>query len=457
MIAVVFAMAVTSAVFLFLLWTGNAVAGHYYKSPQAVKNNLDQAYKDLARAIDYRSLKGTDTEGIQDWLKTNDYTYIEIYDNTKISFTGGWVYTPFLAASSVRKQTPGKVTMYISEYAQERISPEKFQEDVRNRIVSFADEDYYVYINVYKEQRFYQIMFWIRLVIAIALFIGIILLYNRRVMQRMVRLSKEVQEVSRGDLTALIDPTSNDEIGRLAINVDTMRNSIVERLQNEKAAWDANTELITAMSHDIRTPLTSLIGYLDIIQGGRGTSPEDVQKYIGSCREKAIQLKDLSDKLFQYFLVFGSEIKKREMKIYDAGILLQQILSEHAAELLTYGYKIDFDYTIPEGLSLRTDISLLRRLWDNLFSNIMKYADKSYHVRIQAEEREGTIIVRIINGVLTSSRKVESNNIGLKTCEKICTDMGGDFLYRDEGQLFTVRASLPVYQGPAEAEEGEVS
>ena len=64
-------------------------------------------------------------------------------------------------------------------------------------------------------------------------------------------------------------PTDNDEIGRLAESVDAMRDSIVDRLNSEKKAWDANTQLITAMSHDIRTPLTSLIGYLDIIGTGK--------------------------------------------------------------------------------------------------------------------------------------------------------------------------------------------
>ena len=95
-------------------------------------------------------------------------------------------------------------------------------------------------------------------------FMSVIVIYNTKIIHKMTRLSREVQAVTDGDLDAEIDPTSNDEIGRLAVNVDTMRNAIVEKLQSEKIAWDANTQLITAMSHDIRTPLTSLIGYLDI-------------------------------------------------------------------------------------------------------------------------------------------------------------------------------------------------
>ena len=203
------------------------------------------------------------------------------------------------------------------------------------------------------------------------------------------------------------------------------------------------------MSHDIRTPLTSLIGYLDIIESGKYSSPEEEKRYIRSCRDKAFQLRDLSDKLFQYFLVFGSSGKEKKLEVYDAGILLQQIVSEHVAELMSYGYMIDFDYTVPEKVEMAADISGLRRLFDNIFSNIMKYADKRRHVSIEASVQEGLITVRIINGVLETSRKVESNNIGLKTCEKICRDMDGTFEYHDDGLLFKIRITIPVYEEQA--------
>jgi signal transduction histidine kinase len=453
LVVILIAIIVTLGVYLVSFVLSNTVIDYYYKNPESIKANVDKAYDDLKSYIGDYSLKGADSDGIQKWLLDNDYTYIEIYDNNKVSFDGGWTYNPHIIGSSSRPAAPGKRYVYMSEYVTDRITKDAFKEDVRNRIVSFADGDYYVYINVYKEQHFYRLMLWIRMLLCVSVLIIIVTVYNRKVIKRMIRLSDEVQQVSEGDLDAVIDPTSNDEIGRLALNVDTMRNSIVERLQSEKAAWDANTELITAMSHDIRTPLTSLIGYIDIIESGRWSSEEEVKKYIASCREKAFQLKDLSDKLFQYFLVFGSADTEKEYEIYDAGILLQQILTEHAAELIKYGYNIDFDYNLPDGIKMKADISTLRRLFDNLTANLMKYADKSYHIRISVVLENDYITVRMINNVLSVSKKVESNKIGLKTCEKICMDMGGDFFYKETENIFTVRASLPVYEGYDETED----
>ena len=275
-------------------------------------------------------------------------------------------------------------------------------------------------------------------------FICIVLVYNGHVTGRLIRLADDAKRISEGDLKGDITAGSNDEIGSLAVSVDHMRDSILEKLGNEKEAWDANTQLITAMSHDIRTPLTSLIGYLDIIDGGKYGSEEELKKHIASCRDKAFQLKDLSDKLFQYFLVFGGHDGDKQLEEYDAGILLQQLLSEHTAELINYGFEIDFEYTIPE-VSMLADISGVRRLFDNVFSNIMKYGDRTYHVRISAGMENGQIVVRLLNGVLSRSRKVESNKIGLKTCEKICIDMGGNFNYKEAEQVFSVRMAFPVH------------
>ena len=442
-------LAVGLSIAFYILATAlqNYVVNYYFRSEETVNRNVEECYDDLIRDIDTTGMASSDSEALQNWLKDHNYTYMQVWDNKSVAFEGGWWLN---TVSPPESQDVTADQSIVPENASGRLSPEHFRQDVKNRIVSFADGDYYVFISVYPEEQFNRVMNFVKVIGAAVLVIGALLTYNARLTRRMIKLSDEVRAVSGGDLKAVIEPTANDEIGRLAVNVDNMRNSIVTRLLSEKAAWDANTQLITAMSHDIRTPLTSLIGYLDIIESGKYGSPEDEARYIRSCREKAFQLRDLSDKLFQYFLVFGSSGKEKKLEVYDAGILLQQIVSEHVAELMSYGYQIDFDYEMPEGVDMAADISGLRRLFDNLFSNIMKYADKRRHLSISASVQDDLIVVRIINGVLEMSRKVESNNIGLKTCEKICRDMGGSFEYNDDGLLFKVKITIPVYEGEDE-------
>ena len=452
-IVVVIALIMTFIVFEVMEMAEAFVVQKYYLSDETIDRNVSETYSDFTTYINRREVKSTDTEMIQDWLKNHDYTYLVVSDNFSIYFDGGWSMTASGPADAP-DITEGQTNIDYNEESA-RITPSTFQQDVKNRIIAFADGPYYVYINVYREQNFYRLMSMVEVVLCVATMIGILLIYNAWVLRRVSNLSVEVEEVTSGNLTAEIASTANDEVGRLADNVDTMRNYIIQRLQSEKAAWDKNSELITAMSHDIRTPLTSLMGYLDIIESEKYETEEERKRYISACQDKALQLKELSDKLFQYFLVFGSQASEKNQEVYEAEILLPQIISEHSAELINYGFNVDFEYVVPEGKEIQVDISGLRRLFDNLFSNIMKYADKKSPVRISAslDEEADTIIIRLINGVLQESRLVESNKIGLKTCSKICDDMGGTFAFKDEGHIFTIRFTIPAYEEKIHGEE----
>lgn len=450
---VLIALALTMTVYILGTMLESFVVSRYYRSESTKARYASEAFRDLEDYIESRNVSATDTAKLQDWVSEHDYTTLQVSDNTDIQFSGGWLVTDTGAAANNNENMTQSGGANAATGAQpdisgdtDRINYDTFKTTAYDRIITFADGDHYVRITTSKEQGFSMVMFMVRIILCVITLAGTLLIQNSRTITRIIKLSEEVQEVSDGDLKASIDPTSNDEIGRLAENVDKMRDAIVDKLRHEKEAWDANTQLITAMSHDIRTPLTSLIGYLDIIESGKYKSKEEAIRYVSSSRDKALQLKELSDKLFQYFLVFGSHDKERELETFDAGILLQQLISEHSAELIGYGFAIDFEYRV-EGVELKAELSSMRRLFDNVFSNIMKYADKSYHVRISADIEDDRIVIRLINRVLAVSRKVESNNIGLKTCEKICRDMDGSFSYTDDeesSQLFTVRIALPA-------------
>ena len=117
-------------------------------------------------------------------------------------------------------------------------------------------------------------------------------------------LSRQVRQVSRGDLGMQIQAQTSDEIGQLALDVDAMRLSIIDKLQREEEAWKANSQLITAISHDVRTPLTALMGYLEIL-ADETLSSEERNAYLDICKNNALRLKGLTDELFGFFLVFG--------------------------------------------------------------------------------------------------------------------------------------------------------
>jgi len=124
-------------------------------------------------------------------------------------------------------------------------------------------------------------------------------------------------------------------------------------------------------------------------------------------------------------------------------------MAEHAMDITNYGFKINFNYTVPE-VFIMADISRMQRLFDNIFSNVSKYADKQFIVDITAYADEHDVVAEVSNHVLESSRKIESNRIGIKTCEKICSDLKGSFEINETKKVFDVVVRLPIVENPPE-------
>lgn len=309
--------------------------------------------------------------------------------------------------------------------------------------VNFSDGTYSVTIYDHSETRFYNIVNIASIVISAAAFLFLMVIYERHVTLSILRLSRQVRQVSRGNLQQHIQAPTTDEIGQLAEDVDAMRLSILDKLHREEAAWQANTDLITAISHDVRTPLTALMGYLDVLSDP-DLPPELQRNYLEICHNNALRLKDLTDELFGFFLVFGNRAPEQEPEQFDAATLMEQLLLEAREELTGQGFAISLE--LPESLSgtLLVDLGHLRRVFDNLFSNLRKYADPGQPVTVRVTASQNLLEITITNAILTGSPRVESNKIGLKTCEKLLIAMGGSFRQARTADTFTAEVTLPL-------------
>lgn len=100
--------------------------------------------------------------------------------------------------------------------------------------------------------------------------------------------------------------------------------------------------------------------------------------------------------------------------------------------------------SLTESRLIQVDVQHLRRIFDNLFSNVLKYAEPDRPVTISSSWVGNELHVCISNYVRATAGRVESTKIGLQTCEKLLTSMGGRFLRRQEGGLFTAEVILPA-------------
>ena len=394
----------------------------WYMADEAVELRNQRHERSLQQYVASNNVSSRDTVAIEQWLRREKNVSVIVYQAEGDPYESGTDTTQNDLAS-----------LGYSFYS-----------------MQFADGEYRVAVCDYSESRLFGYAQIGALVVAFAAYSCIAFGFTRWLTRRVTRLSEAVS--AAGALNQTIPVTGTDELARLAQNVNTMREMIVERTRNEQTAWQANSDLITAMSHDIRNPLTSLVGYLDLLEMQQAQLPEDLRRYVLASRDKAYQLKDLTGEMFRYFLVFSRGEQETHPEPYDAQILCAQLLGECAEELRSRGFDVNL---LPLGTpcTVTTDAQMLKRVTDNLLSNMEKYADPASRLTILAECEGERLHVCFANRARRELARVESNHIGLRTCAAILKLLGGEFITHSDGDDFTAEFTLPVT--PPDAPQSE--
>lgn len=270
--------------------------------------------------------------------------------------------------------------------------------------------------------------------------------FVHRKLRYIQQLKGELDILAGGDLTYPVTVRGKDELGELAAGIDQMRRSISAHQAAEERMRQANSELVTAMSHDLRTPLTSLMAYLELMERGKYEDQEQLTHFIRRSLEKTRQIKSMADKLFEYFLVYTAEWEEPDLERRDADELLQHLLGEYAFSLENHGFEVKQSFETLNG-QLMVNLELMRRVFDNLYGNLLKYADPALPVEL-AYRREGERVhICLENRVLRRRDQVQSTNIGLNTCSKILSFHGGTFSWEEDGEKFRTAITLPLVIG----------
>jgi signal transduction histidine kinase len=234
----------------------------------------------------------------------------------------------------------------------------------------------------------------------------------------------------------------NDEISDLVRSIDDMRVAILSKQEKENEMQAASHKLVRSMSHDLRTPLTVLIGLLDIIESKKYKSAEQLEEYTAKCRAKAYQIKEMSDQLFEYFLAYNAEEDELDFEAYDVQVL-NEMLEDWIFSITEKGFNVEHTLT-DKVCRVRLDVKYFRRVFDNIFSNIIKYADKNEKVIIREVVENGKIVISFSNTINKNIEKVESTNIGLDVCTKIMSCHKGEFEHESDDENFTARIKMRV-------------
>ena len=225
--------------------------------------------------------------------------------------------------------------------------------------------------------------------------------------------------------TVSIPLEGNNELTALARAINEMSEARQQLWQKEQALAEEKEQLVRSLSHDIRTPLTSILAYSELLaQQAKGQQ----KNQLNTIRSKAEQIRDLTAVLLD-----GT---RRNLEKFDDGkLLMEQIVAEFEEELEEqFSVLTDFDRC--PAFSARLDVQELRRIFDNLASNIRKYADPTQPVTLGVEYENGTLVIRQANAILLRTGQPESYGIGLNSIRRIVQGYGGSLTVEEtEGQF----------------------
>ena len=228
----------------------------------------------------------------------------------------------------------------------------------------------------------------------------------------------------------------NNELTELASAINYL--SETERMlkrKEEKMAEDRE-KFIRAMSHDIRTPLTSIISYSEMAAENPAMTADEVKRYANMVQKKAVQIRDLAGKLLQ-----GADQGLVEI---DNGRLLMQQLAEDWLCDLEDDFVCRLDYKDCPDFAGRVNVGDIQRIFDNLASNVKKYADHGMPVDLRIFKEEHMLVIWQSNGIHEKVAPVESYGIGLENIGRIAETCGGSVCVDKAAGRFSVKICLSL-------------
>lgn len=204
-----------------------------------------------------------------------------------------------------------------------------------------------------------------------------------------------LSEIAQGHFDYDISVRENHELGKIADSINLMSAQLNHSIQEERNAEKTKNDLITGVSHDLRTPLTSILGFLEIIDKDRYKDEVELRYYMNIAYDKALSLKKLIDDLFEYTRINnGMPLHLRPLDMSD---FLGQLADEFVPSLERAGMTIQI-HAPDQPLQIRADGDQLVRAYENLLSNAIKYGSKGKYIDIYIQETEDRqISVQICN------------------------------------------------------------
>lgn len=221
-------------------------------------------------------------------------------------------------------------------------------------------------------------------------------LIRRYHQMQMRHVISELHYIAEGNFNHRINFYVKTDLQKVIDSINSLVDSTVEAMREERQIEQSKDDLVTNVSHDIRTPLTSIIGYLGLLRSGTVDSTEDAKKYIDIAYLKANQMKSLADDLYEYTTVRQSHTTMNIAPLH-INSMLEQIAASFELEAEKKNIHINV-VTSEQEVTIEADAEKLGRVFNNLVSNALKYGNGAKNINlITFEQGADKIIIRVEN------------------------------------------------------------
>lgn len=242
---------------------------------------------------------------------------------------------------------------------------------------------------------FFMILFLV--IVAIVSFVLYFHLLTKKMADYLEEVSSGIDEIATGDFHKEISVRGEDEFANIAEKLNVMTREIRLLIESERNYEKEKDALITNVAHDLRTPLTSVIGYLDLVRKKNEWKDEERNRYISIAYDKAKRLEKLIEDLFEFTKVGAERMQVHPAQI-DFRRFMEQMVEEFYPSFEAADLKCEFQMEMEDGM-IQADGNLLARGIANLFSNAVKYGrdGKIIKVKVKEDKESQCVKLEIIN------------------------------------------------------------
>ncbi len=312
--------------------------------------------------------------------------------------------------------------------------------------VSFADGGADVYLSTGFDQKYYHILFGIAVISGFAACLAILIAGMKENVAYIQRLKREVDAIRLGSLQEAVTIKGGDELGQLAVGLDQMRRQLYEKGEKEKELRAAQEKLVLGMAHDLRTPLTGLLAYMEVLKK-QEREGKPGQKYIDKAYNKILQIRQLSDRMFEYFFIESQQAAVLEPP-EDISSAFGDYLSELCAMLDCAGFFADAGKLQWKPALVRVSMDYMGRMINNIVSNVDKYGDREKHVEIRIIYEQERVGIAVKNGMAARGKYVEGTGIGVKNISSMMKQMGGTVQVHITEEDYKIVLYFPLHTAP---------